>query len=437
MSTPPPPFEPPFSTTGTATAAPERVPEMGKSRRKRRRRRGVWLRRAAALAILAVLLAAGGVGAGTLLRMYVPHAPLNLGGAAPGEPINILVIGVDPTPVPVEDADKAVRRLADTIMVLSLNYQNKRAFVLSIPRDTRATLGQGGDGALGDALALGGIPLVKDTVEELTGLTIHHYIWVDLDGAKNIVKELGNTEEYLPKPLKFADAPTGLSLDLPAGWHDLTPQQTLAYEFHREPGQDLERIARQQMILGQWQQKIAAPLAAFWFPSAVKHALGEITTDIPKPDFESLAAEWRHVDPHSLTFALLPGEVSPKGEWLMSPARWEALLPRLQASPGTKPVVDVKPTLEIVYSDPAGDKVMTLADTLTKQGFQVLRTTAQADLSVDETILVDRTRADERSAIALQTIDSAVKGARVVIDPGDTNGYGAQYTLKLGKGFFR
>lgn len=442
MSMQPPP-EPTSPNAGTATAEQPLMPQLGPSRRKRKRR-GLWLRRTVALLVLAGLLAGIGMGAGSLLRTLLPPAPLNLGGAAPGESLNILVVGVDPTPVPQDEADDTVRRLADTVLVLSLNYQQHRGFVLAIPRDTRATLGNNGDGALGDALALGHIPLLKDTVEQLTGLTIHHYIWLDMDGAKDLVKLAGGLDEYLTKPIKFSDAHTGLSLDLPAGPARLTPEQTLAYAYYREPGGDLDRLAREQKLISQWQARIRRPLAGLWFGSSVGKAMADITTDLPKADFEALADQWRQVDPRDLSYALMPGEVSAQGEWLMSPARWESLLPRLQAVPGTKAVVDAKPTVDITYSPPPDDKVknladnrvMALADDLTKAGFQVLRT-ARQDVPGDETLIVDRTRADQRSQPVIQALDAAVKGGRVVVDPGDINGYGSQYTLKLGDNFFQ
>ncbi|MDB5098576.1 MAG: cell envelope-related transcriptional attenuator domain family protein [Cyanobacteria bacterium RYN_339] len=434
MTTPPPPLDP---SPGTATADDRQdVPLMGPSRRKRRKRRFLWLRRSIALLVLAGLLAGVGLGVGQVARLAMPQAPLNLGGAAPGEPINVLVIGVDPTPLPPDDMDKSTRRLADTVHVLSLDYTHHRAYVLTIPRDTRATLGKNGDGALGDGLALGGIPLVKDTVEELTGLTIHHYVWMDMDGAKGVVKELGNTEEYLPTAMKFQDKATGLAMDMAPGWHQLSPEQLLAYASHREPGGDLDRLQRQQKLLLQAQAKLHGTWAALWAPGAIRHAQAVLTSDMPKADFEALGAEWRKVDPHDLIFALLPGEVSPQGEWIMSPQRWEALQPRLTAVPGNKPIADLKPTLEIIYKDPADDKVMALAEALTKQGFQVMRTQTQ-DVPQDETLVVDRSRADERSQPTLAALDTAVKGARVIVDPGDVTGYGARFTIKLGKGFFR
>lgn len=434
MTTPPPPIDP---SAGTATPQPlADVPQMGPSRRKRRKRRFLWLRRFIALAVLVGLLAGIAFGIGQVARMVLPQQALNLGGAAPGEPINVLVIGVDPTPLPPDELDKATRRLADTVHVLNLDYKNHRAYVLTIPRDTRATLGKNGDGALGDALALGGIPLVKDTVEELTGLTIHHYLWMDMDGARQVVKELGGMEEYLPAAAKWEDKATGLALDKPAGWQQLTPEQTLAYASHREPGGDLDRLQHQQKLMAQVQAKIHGTWAGLWFPGAARRAFAGLTSDMPKADFEALAAEWRKVDPQDLSFALLPGEVSPQGEWVMSPKRWEALQPRLAAVPGAKAIADLKPTIEVVYKDAADDKVMALAEALTKAGFQVVRTQTQ-DVPQDETVIVDRSRADERSAPALKALGQAVKGGRVVIDPDDATGYGARFTVKLGKGFFR
>lgn len=419
-----------------AAPPPEGLPELGPSRLKNRRKRrpGLFVRRLLALGVFLGLIAGAGLGASMALNSLFPPAKLQV----PGDPSarqNVLVIGVDPKPLPIEDNDKASRRLADTLMLFSLDPQTMRGFVLSLPRETKATLGEAGEGVLGDALAVGGIPLVKDTVEELTGLTIQHHVALDLDAARAIVGKIGGTDLYVGKPIKFNDKDAGLTLDLGQGWHALSPEQTLAYAYQRTED-ELDRLERQQMLVRTWQERLHASWNWLWLMQLGSQAVGVVETDLPKRDFEYLVGEWRRVAPLNVTFGLLPGDANRRGEWLMSPRRWEALLPRLQSAPGGRSPAEIKPTVEVLYDDGADERVMMLANTLQNQGFQVIRT-AHYPVDQDESVVTDRLRADERSQAILAAIDQAVGGARIEVSSEAGAGYAAQITVRLGKRFFK
>ena len=432
MTDPLSPLEQPIA----AAPPTEGLPELGPSRLKNRRKRrpGLLARRLVALGVFVGLVAGAGLGASYALNSLFAPAKLAVAGE-PSARLNILVIGVDPKPLPVDDTDKASRRLADTLMLFSLDPKAMRGYVLSIPRETKATLGEAGDGVLGDALAVGGIPLVRDTVEELTGLTIQHYVAMDLDAARKIVGHVGGTEVYVAKPLKFQDKAANLGLDLQPGWHALSAEQTLAYAYQRTED-ELDRLERQQMLVRTWQARLHGSWNWLWLMQLGSKAVGVVETDLPKRDFEYLVGEWRRVAPLDLTFGLLPGDANRRGEWLISPRRWEALLPRLQSAPGSRPPAEIKPSVEILYDDPADEKVMMLANTLQNQGFQVIRT-AHYPVDQDETVVTDRLRADERSQAILAVVDQAVGGARIEVSSDQGAGYAAQITVRLGKRFFK
>lgn len=416
----------------------EGLPELGPSRlrnRRQRRRPGLFFRRLVAVAVFVGVV--GGVGMAAMAAFNSLFPPSVQIAGDPNGRMNVLAIGIDPKPLPVEDNDKSSRRLADTLMLFSLDPKANRAYVLSIPRETKATLGEAGPGVLGDALAVGGIDLVKDTVEEVTGLEIQHYVSIDLDGARAVVRQLGAPEVYVGKPIKFADKETAIALDLKPGWHSLAPDDALAYAYQRTED-ELDRLERQQMLVRTWQNQLHQAWNWLWLAQLSSRAVGSVETDLPKRDFEYMIGKWRSLDPQAITYALLPGDANPRGEWIMSPRRWDALLPRLQSIPGKKGITDVKASIEILYDDPADEKVMMLATTLQNQGFQVIRT-AHYPVDQDDTVLTDRMRVDERSTNVLSAVDSAVGagGARIEVSADEVSGYAAQLTLKLGKRFFK
>ena len=82
------------------------------------------------------------------------------------------------------------------------------------------------------------------------------------------------------------------------------------------------------------------------------------------------------------------------------------------------------------------EKVLALATQLTNEGFQVVRT-ARATVTSADSRVVDRARADLRSEKVLAALDKAVGDALIELEPDDVSGYGAQYTLELGKRYFK
>ena len=420
------------------------IPDLGPSTRRRRKKRpSLLLRRVIAVGVLCGVAAMLGGGFGAITKAIFKPIPsvTATGPAAESTRVNTLVIAVNPKPLPPEPGEKATRRVADGLYLLSLDTANDRGYVLSIPRQTRALLGTNGPGQIGDALAYGGVPLMRETVEGVTGLQVDHYVWLELDGARTILGQLKPAEVYVAKPVKFTDPVSGSNIELQPGWQQLNTDGALTYGVLRPDDVGLDHIVRQQFLMHQWQSQITGPFAGWWFGGAVGKIVPAITTDLPNREFETLAHALREVSPDAMAFATMPGEVSKQGDWLVSAKRYDSLLTKLQTPIGNKPVSELKPTLEITYgadadSQKADEKVLGLATRLTEQGFQVVRT-ARAPVHAADSRLIDRARADLRSVAVLGALDAAVGDAMIELEPEEVAGYGAQYTLELGKRFFK
>lgn len=413
------------------------IPDLGPSRlrqRRQRKRPNLLVRRAIFIAALCGVTGLLGSGLGWAVRAVLPPTKLGITPTM-DERVNIALIGIDPVPVPPQPGDKATRRMADVVHVFSLDLKGHTGFVLSMPRQTFVVLGNE-PASLSDALAFGGSARVKDTVEDVTGLPINYHVTMDVEAIKTVLGEMGNTDVFLPRAVKYADPHTKMTLDVQDGWQTLSPEQTLAYAWWRPDGDELARLDRQQMLLHTWQAKVHHPLSFFWLGRAVDRGGSVVTTDLPKRDFEHLATELAKIDPDQMTYATIPGEVSPQGSWVPSAKRLESLLSKLMVAPTDRAIADAKPTVEILYDDKSDQKVMALATQLTEKGFQVIRT-SRYPVSQLESRVIDRAKLEQRSTAVLDALDAAVGGARLVIAPDETNTYGAQYTLELGKGFFR
>lgn len=213
-----------------------------------------------ALTLLATL------GSGALLG---PQA-LSADREGPGRGTNILVVGID-SRTGLSAAEK--RRLhvggkgcncTDVMMLVHLSEDQRRASVVSIPRDSYvAYASAAGDtgparwGKINGAYAIGGGPLAVRTVEKATGLRIDHYLETGFTGFEQAVNDLGGATVCTDRPLKDENS----GLDITTGVHRTDGNGTLRYvrarHVNQRPG-DLGRVRRQQRVVNDLLARLAA-----------------------------------------------------------------------------------------------------------------------------------------------------------------------------------
>ena len=246
---------------------------MPRHARKRRRR----VLPIVAIALVAVLVAGGGYVAysyqrfvGGVTRIDAIPAPSGSDGATDdadldGEDQNILLVGDDRRPenaTPEELAllgteDDGGSLNTDTMIVLHLPADGSSATMISVsprlvgrhPRarqeqaQCRVRAGQ----SRARAVTAGGAQLLTTTIQNLTGLSIDHYMQVSLLGFYKLVEALGPVDVCLNKAV---ERPLD-GLELPAGDSSLNASQALSFvrQRHGLPNGDLDRQVRQQYFL--------------------------------------------------------------------------------------------------------------------------------------------------------------------------------------------
>ncbi|MDO8886584.1 LCP family protein [Candidatus Oleimmundimicrobium sp.] len=154
------------------------------------------------------------------------------------EPVNILLLGNDTR------GDDQGR--ADTIIVMRFNPQTKKVILISIPRDFRVKIPGHSYNKINAAYMLGGAELMINTVEEFTGIDMHHYVMVDFKGFKETVDVLGGVEVYVEKRMRDSS----IKLSLNPGYHKLDGETALKYvRFRHDVLGDFGRIERQQKFI--------------------------------------------------------------------------------------------------------------------------------------------------------------------------------------------
>ncbi|WP_327290864.1 LCP family protein [Streptomyces sp. NBC_01198] len=344
-----------------------------------------------------LVITASGIGHAVVTGVNGAIGRVDAFGGMQGRPdgskgTNFLLVGTDGR----EDLAPAEKKLyhlggapchcTDTIMLVHLSQDHARASVVSIPRDTYVllparpvpagataaakaagkaaaapTAKPGAKGAatpaaatrpakLNQAYALGGPKLTVQTVEQLTGVHIDHYLEVDFTSFMKTVDVIGGVPVCTSRPLK--DSYSGLNL--PVGTTTLNGGQALQYvrSRHLDPAADLGRMQRQQRFLAQVIHKVTSggmlgdPLR---LRRAVSTVLGSVRADqgLDSKDMLTLARAMKGFSPASSEFASVPlSDNSVNVHGVGSTVKWDALKAgRLWATiRADKPLTAPRPT---------------------------------------------------------------------------------------------
>jgi LCP family protein required for cell wall assembly len=217
----------------------------------------------------------------------------------------------------------------DTIMLIHISPGRHLITAISIPRDTMVPMYQCASGAgypgqqadpgqdviINSLLSIGGPACLFETVEQVTGIYINHFIGLGMLGFVNVINDVGGVNVCLP----FAVNDPVSGLQLPAGQVHVTGVQALAFWRTREDigtGSDLERIQRDQFMSA---QLVKAVLGSgmmsdpFKLLKVVTDAAAQMTTDsgMSESDLFSLAESFRNLNSKDVQFITAPNEPYP------------------------------------------------------------------------------------------------------------------------------
>jgi LCP family protein required for cell wall assembly len=271
-----------------------------------------------------------------------------------GGPCNYLLLGSDSRAgLPPEqeqrfgtDESLGGANRADTIMLVHTDPHLRKAIVLSFPRDLWVAIpGRGHDRintAFEGGLRRGGPKLVAQTVANLTGLQIDHYLYVDLGGFRRTVNTLGGVDMCIPaynvntpgdlaghgangEPVlvhydeigHIADPDSGLNIE--PGCQRLNGDQALAYVRARhlpcDHIPDFARIGRQQQFLRAVVNQMLQPGMVARAPALVEPVLGNLRRDakLLPSDLVYLVGKLRGLSTGAVEFRTVPGFAAQEG----------------------------------------------------------------------------------------------------------------------------
>ena len=324
----------------------------------------------------------------------------------------------------------------DTILLVHVPADGSAAQVVSLPRDSYVEIPGHAKNKInsayetGEEAAPGGGPqLLVDTVEQLTGLQVDHYVQVSLYGFYTITNAIGGVEVCLTRPAKDEDA----NIDLPAGVQTLQGKDALAFVRQRKgvPGGDLGRIRRQQYYLGALTRQ-ALSAGVLLNPGRLNDLLNAVGNNLlvdpgtDRSDMLDLAFRLRGVSAGKVTFRTVPiagdglvdvpGPVDAAVVLLDEPALpgFFATLGNPVAAPAGPPLTVPPASIRVRVDNASGRAGLgtQVADALERVGFAAATVGTAGTTSTTTVVRHGTDRAD-----SAQTVAAALPGAVVQADP--------------------
>jgi LCP family protein required for cell wall assembly len=250
-----------------------------------------------------------------------PDAPPEIAGRCARRSCNYLLLGSDSRASLTreeqiffgEDEYLGGEHRSDTIILVHTEPDRREAVFLSFPRDLWVQIPGVGMGRINSAfeggIRGGGPQKVARVVKELTGMQIHHVLYVDLGGFQSLVDALGGVDMCVPYPMY--DEPA--FLDIPAGCQHFDGRTALAYVRSRDQAcdvvPDFARISRQQQFLRAVISRLLEPGQILRLPTLVPELLDNVVVDpgLRNPaELVFLAGELQGVTTDAAQFRAVP-----------------------------------------------------------------------------------------------------------------------------------
>ena len=201
-----------------------------------------------------------------------------------GEAINILMMGID-----ARDPNENSR--SDTMILLSVDPEEKQVALISIPRDTRIATSNGSVKKINAVNADSGPEAACKVVGNLLHTEVDHYVLLNFNSFINIVDILGGVDMDVEMDMYHEDNfNPELEIDLKKGEQHLDGRSALQYVRYRGGATaDIGRTQRQQKFLKAMADKMISIGAIKKIPNLWAEVKSGIRTDLSITDMGSLA----------------------------------------------------------------------------------------------------------------------------------------------------
>jgi LCP family protein required for cell wall assembly len=183
--------------------------------------------------------------------------------------------------------------------------KERKAFLISIPRDYRVEIPGYGKRKVNAAFSLGGPGLAIKTISNYLGIPIHHYAVIDFQGFVKVVDAVGGVYINVEKRLY---EPNSSRANLYPGYQKLNGSQALSYvRFRHDEEGDFGRIRRQQQFLKALATKLLEPSSIPKYPRIANLIAENVETDMSLSELIGLAKYFASSGGVKIESVMLPG----------------------------------------------------------------------------------------------------------------------------------
>ncbi len=213
-----------------------------------------------------------------------------------GEPINILLLGIDARP-------DEVNARSDTIILASINHNLNKAVLVWIPRDTRISSPHKSQ-KINMVNQLQGPNASCQEVEKLLGTTVDYYILTNFSGFERIIDILGGV--YMDVDINLSSPSSDVYLT--KGYKNLSGKEALKYARYRgKTDGDIGRTQRQQNLLRALIKQILQKDTIAKIPELISALQENVQTNISASNMLYLANLILKIDESNIVTQTLPG----------------------------------------------------------------------------------------------------------------------------------
>ena len=251
--------------------------------------------------------------------------------------INILLLGIDDG----DNENPGAPKRSDTMIVASINSEEGKIHLLSIPRDTKVAIpGHKGSEKITHAYFYGGTELAIRTVEDLLELHIHNSIVIDWQAFIKAIDVLGGVDLYVENNMHYEDPYANLVINLTKGYQHLNGKQAGQYvRFRSDELGDIGRVQRQQRFLKELADQTFQVSNLLKLPMLIKEIDQYIITDITGIKMIKLANSLKKFKSGDMSTEMLPGNfatIDGLSYWVHNKEQTRLMVERMLISDNTK-----------------------------------------------------------------------------------------------------
>jgi LCP family protein required for cell wall assembly len=231
-----------------------------------------------------------------------PASTLSLPEAPRG--MDILVLGSDR-----RDTSDGTYGRSDTLMLVHVDPTNDFISIMSLPRDLRVEVPGHGFHKVNAAYAFGGAALAIETVQNLTGVDMDHYLEIDFSAFKDITDSVGGVYVDVDRRYYY-DGLDYENIKLAPGYQLLSGDAALDYvRFRHDQNTDFGRLERQQRFLRAMREQAMGWDLPLKVPSLVESLFQNVSTEMSATEVIKLAYWLINLRGSQIKQVAIPGDI--------------------------------------------------------------------------------------------------------------------------------